>query len=140
MLLPLLPTQVDEYWPLVRDYVEESLPPIAGKGADISKILFGLMIGVMQMWLFTDKEQKMKGFVITTMMQDMTDSFTLLVYCAVLMDKEAKASWEVEFEAMKLYAKSKGCTKIALYLANEKIVKLLKEQGFDVKTYASIDV
>ena len=143
MLVQLPLTQVSDHWPFVKDRISSSLPAIADKDADISNILYGLMIGTMQMWKISDTPEPTgvtRGFVLTTILGDVSDTPTFLVYMVIILDKRAKINPAADFNTLKTYATSRGCTKIGVFLDNEKIISLLKDSGFKLSTYASIDI
>jgi GH15 family glucan-1,4-alpha-glucosidase len=141
MLVLLLRTQVSDYWPMMEPHILQSLPPTV-HSVDSAHMLASLMIGMAQVWLFTNKKQDSHlGFVITTNVLDLSETRTMLVYNAILLDKTAKIVWEEEWNTLRRYAKETGCTKIAAYVANSKIIKVLNERGADTKfTYVNMDL
>ncbi|MFA5037881.1 MAG: hypothetical protein WC479_11990 [Candidatus Izemoplasmatales bacterium] len=143
MLIQLPLTQVSDHWPFIKDRVSDSLPVIADRGSDVNSILYGLMVGTMQMWKISDTPDPdgvTRGFVLTTILGDVSDTPTFLVYMIIILDKRAKINPSADFNTLKTYATSRGCTKIGAFLENEKIISLLKDNGFKLSTYASIDV
>jgi hypothetical protein len=133
MLVALLPSQASDYWIILRDHINDSLPPIADWGPyDMNQILYSLMIGNMQCWLDMNKEQILNGFVITTIMSDISGVRTLLLYNVVVLNKDAKTDFNSCYETLRLFALSKGCSKIGAFVMNEKVLALLQEH--DVET------
>jgi hypothetical protein len=141
MLIQLLRTQVSDYWPLMEPHIVKSIPPL-GSSMGANQILYSLLIGMAQCWLFMDKNQeKTEGFIITTSITEISGTRTLLIYIAILLDKEAKVVWEEEFDTLKKYALDTQCTKIAAFVANEKIIAALEKQGANTKfTYVNMNL
>lgn len=142
MLIPVLPSQITDYWPTFEGHIEQSLPPLAdGDRTDANQILYSLMVGSAQCWLFTNKEQELKGFVITATNKDISDVRTLILYCVVIFDKTASVEWAEELETLKKFALTRECSKIAAYVANEKVIKCLQDWGVSTSfIYATLDV
>lgn len=133
MLVALLPSQISDYWPLMKKDIEDSLPPIADYGPyDLNNILYKMMAGFIIVWLVVDKEQKTKGFVTTTILSDASGVRTLLIYNAIAIENAPLSIWKEGYETLRKYANSKGCSKIGAFIQNEKILQLLGE--FDVDT------
>ena len=134
MLVALLPSQVSDYWPLMKKDIEDSLPPIADWGPyDLNSILYSMMIGMMQVWLVNDKEQHTKGFVTTVILRDVSGVNTLLIYNVIAIENAPMSIWSDGYGTLRAYALSKGCSKIGAFVQNEKILKLLGEQDFETR-------
>jgi hypothetical protein len=143
VLIQLPLTQVSDHWIFVKDRLPALLPDIADEGANVNNILYALMVGVMQLWKISDTpapDAISRGFVLTTILGDVTDSATLLVYAVIIIDKRAKVDPDADLNTICQYAKSRGCTKIGAFTGNEKVIELLKNKGFKTTTYASMDV
>jgi hypothetical protein len=142
MLVALLPTQVSEYWDLMKGDIETSLPPIADFGPyDMNNILFHMMTNRMTCWLYKDKEQKTLGYILTTILSDISGVRTLLIYSIIVLDGMAKVEWSKEFETLKVYAQASGCSKIGAFIVNEKILALLRDTEVDTRfVYAHVNV
>jgi hypothetical protein len=138
MLVALLQTQVAEHWSLFRDHINDSLPPIGDYGPlDMNSILHSLMIGAAVCWLVTDEKQAMVGFVVTTTLRDISGVKILLVYSSVILVNAPAKYWTECADTLKIYAKSKGCSKISMFTNNEKLLTLLKENGAETSTFVS---
>lgn len=143
MLVPVLPSNVTDYWPSFEGHIEKSLPPTASIiDVDVNQILYSLMIGSMQCWLFMDsKEQITKGFILTTSFRDVSDVGTLIIYCAIIFDKTTQVEWKEELGTLKKFAIHMKCDRIAAFIANKNILAILKEWGANTEfTYATLDV
>ena len=142
MLVLVLPDQVMSFWNSFEGHIEQSLPPIASvEGVDANQILYSLMIGSMQCWLYSDFEQSTKGFILTTTFRDVTDIGTLLLYEVVIFDKEVQVEWKVELETMKKFALARDCRRIAAFIANKKVLSVLESWGVNTSfTFATLDL
>lgn len=133
MLVAMLPEQVSDMWPLLKGHIEDSLPPTADWGQyDINNILFNILTGYAQIWLFKDSEQRNQGFVTTTILKDISGVNTLIIYNCIIIDKDMKVDWMKELKTLKDYAHSRGCSKIGSYVINPKILDIIKD--YEVET------
>jgi hypothetical protein len=140
MLVVLLPSQVSEYWPLFKGHIEKSLPPTGDYGQyDMNNILYSLLAGYAQIWVYHNEKHESQGFIVTYIFTDISGVKNLIIYCAIVIDKEAKVDWQAEFEVLKKFAHSKGCSKMASYITNPKAIEKLKQTDVDVRSvYANI--
>lgn len=141
MLVALLPTQVPDFWEVIRPDLEENMPPISDYGPyDMNNILYGLMTGMMVCWIYTDREQRMQGFLITTVLKDLSGVKSLLLYSIVLYTKES-VDWRHEFETIKKHARSMGCAKIAAFILNKEVLKVLEENNVETRfVFANVNI
>lgn len=138
MLVALLQTQVAEHWSLFRDHINDSLPPIADYGPlDMNNILHRLMLGGAVLWQVVNEEREMVGFIVTTILRDMSGVSTLLIYSSVILMNSPVKYWTECAETLRIYAKDKGCSKIVAFTSNEKLLTLLKEEGAETTTFVS---
>jgi hypothetical protein len=134
MLVALLPSQISEYWPLMKGDINDSMPPIADWGPyDSNNILYALSAGLMQCWLVNDKEQKTKGFVTTAILRDISGVSTLLIYNAIVLENTSISDWSSGYDTLVKFASSKGCSKIGGFVQNEKILALLQDHDFETR-------
>lgn len=134
MLAYLLPNQISDYWPLMRDHINDSLPPTGDYGPyDMNNILFALLSGGMQLWAVTDKDAHMKGFVVTTVYQDVSGVRTLMIYNAVALEKGPLSDWTCGIETLKKFGRSRGCSKLGAFVANPKILEAIKEYDAELR-------
>jgi hypothetical protein len=134
MLVALVPSQVSEYWSLMKKDIEDSLPPIADWGPyDLNNVLYALSVGLMQCWLVNDEEQKTKGFVTTAILRDLSGVSTLIVYNVIVLENTPISNWSSGYDTLTKFAHSKGCSKIGAFIQNEKILALLKDQDFETR-------
>lgn len=143
MLVQLLPDQVSEYWPLMRPHIVENLPPISDWGPyDINEILKSLLIGSMIGWLVTDeKQEEIYGFIVGTILADVTDVRTFIIYTAIALQNIDIGPWIDGVETIKKYALSKGCSKLGAFLMNQKLLDLLSQYDVDTRfTFAFLNI
>lgn len=142
MLVTLLPEQVSDMWPILKGHIEDSMPPTGDWGPyDINNVLFNLLAGYAQIWLFKNSLQENQGFVTTTIMTDISGVRTLLIYNIIVIDKSAKVNWMQELETLKKYAHSRGCSKIGSFVMNQKALDILKEHDVETRfTFAHINI
>ena len=142
MLVALLPEQISNMWPLLKGHIEDSLPPTADYGQyDTNNILYSLLTGNAQLWLFQNDKLESQGFVVTTIMSDISGVKTLLIYNMIVIDKEAKVDWLKEFATLRLFANSKGCSKLGSYIRNQKMLDVVKDYEVDTRyVFAFINI
>ena len=142
MLVALLPDQISDFWPLLKVHIEDSLPPTGDWGQyDLNNILYNALAGYAQIWLYNSKEGVNQGFIVTTIMNDISGVRTLLIYCIVVIDKTAKVNWMQELETLKKFAHSKGCSKLGSYVMNQKILDIVKEHEVETRfTFAHMNI
>lgn len=134
MLVALLPDQISDFWPLLKGHIEDSLPPTGDWGPyDLNNILYHALAGYAQIWLYNNKEGVNQGFIVTTIMSDISGVRILLIYNIVVIDKSAKVDWMQELETLKKFAHSKGCSKIGSYVMNQKILNIVKEHEVETR-------
>jgi hypothetical protein len=134
MLVALLPEQVSDMWPILKGHIDDSLPPTADWGQyDMNTVLFNILAGYAQIWLYKNKEQENQGFVTTTILNDISGVKTLLIYNMIVIDKSAKVDWLAELNTLKDFAHSRGCSKIGSYVMNPKILEIVKEHEVETR-------
>lgn len=131
MLVMLLPEQVSEYWGFLKGGIDDDPPPIADNNYfNINNILSALLAGSMQGW-FVQEEGENVGFILTTILYDISGVNTLLIYSASIHSVSKKDSWLDAFDTLIKFGRHKGCTKIGAFIANEKLIKLAADSGYD---------
>jgi hypothetical protein len=141
MLVAMLPNQISEQWPLYKGHIEDSLPPTADYGNyDTNNILYSLMYGAAQMWTYQENNEN-KGFVITTIMNDISGIRLLMLYSIVIINPDMKVDWQLELNTLRKYANSRGCSKICAYVMNQKLLDKLKGSEVETRfTFASMNI
>jgi len=95
-----------------------------------------------KLWLCNDdKDRHNIGFVITTVMRDISGVNILLIYNMVVIDKEAKINWLRELETLKKHAWSLGCSKIGAYIMNSKILDIVSKHEVETRfVFANMNI
>lgn len=132
MLVMLMPDQIMKYWYLVREGLEETLPPyVTNSPNKMEDIQMGLLIGKAQCWLFISEEPTVKCVVITrTIQDDLTDSAIFEITSLRSFHKILGEEWIEGFETLRKYATGRGCSKIVFYSDNELMLKITSKLGF----------
>jgi len=128
MLLMLLPEQVPQYWEDIREGMNRAVP------SDIpdrdQKVLEKLQIGMMQTWISYRRGDKttVDACIITAIVNDQVhETRNLLVYAIWAIERTVWKSWTEGLEALKKFAKGKGCNRVIGYTKFDMMVKLAKE-------------
>lgn len=146
MLTQLLPDQIAKFWPVIKYAVEEALPPTVGSHLDkMNRVLSGMLSGKLDVWVSykrRDEDVKFEGIVVTQILyDDASDTRNLLIYSVYSYSIAGKASWIEGYETLIKYAKSKKCSNLVAFAANENIVNLVKGLGADTSfTYISFPI
>lgn len=133
MLVKLLPEQVMNFWDLIKDSIENSLPPYVTSNpqrmARIQEHLFG---GILQCWVpaILGEAPRVLGFVITKVVyDDSTDSANLLIFSMYAVEKWDISVWNEGFQTLKKFAKSRGCESIIGYTNEEGAIRFAERFG-----------
>lgn len=144
MLTRLLPDQISNFWPIIKYAVEESLPPIVGDHPDkMNRILSAMLSGKLEVWVsYKAEDRKFEAILVTQILYDEASNMkNLLLYCLYGYDLIDKESWIEGWKAISKYAKSKGCSQVMAYSADQDIVKLAKSFGGDTSyTFISLSL
>lgn len=126
MLLLLLPEQISQYWDDIKEGLNKALPP--GPLDREAKLLAGMQVGKVQCWIsyqITGKEPIVDGAVITALIDDQVHGLrNLLIYAVWGLGEVREATWTEGIEALKKFAKSKGCSRMVAYSDIPLIIKL----------------
>lgn len=136
MIIKLLPDQVANYWTAFVDNIGDNMPPHADYGPyDMNNVLESIMMGGMQLWLIVEKEDQTKplGFVLTTILRDVSGVSTLLVYSCVFFTKIRGSIIREGLKTLIKYGKGRGCSKIASFISNDKMLDACKSYGIDTR-------
>ncbi len=130
MLIKLYPDQICERWEVIGFAIENALPPdIINDSESMNNILLSLMEEKLLCWVYYD-EKKIKAIVTTQIIEDLASrQKRLLLYTAYSFDKLESLDWLNGLEALRKYARDKGCLSIVAYTKLEYMVKLAKDIG-----------
>jgi hypothetical protein len=137
MLLKMLPEQVSNYWPHIRNSIEQALPPVVGESPNkMGNILEQLLTGEMQCWVAfrKDVENEVVGFIITTVISDpCSKTRNLLIYSLCGLKLSRGLDWIEGMEALRKFAKLMKCSRIVAYSDNQLILKVVEKLGGDTR-------
>lgn len=111
-----MPSQVGQYWNLIKPGLLASNNNLAGSNATIvNNILKNSITGKITIWLAFDWPEY-RGFVVTGIFTDDFNSERYLLVYLVHMYSEASQDLAIEcYEALLKYAKANKCTSIKTY-------------------------
>jgi len=128
MLLLLLPEQIHTYWEDIKEGMHKAVAQsVSDRDA---KVLQKLLIGMMQVWISYDKEGDetvVNGAVITALIDDQVhETRNLLLYCLWAISETHQSTWLEGIEALRKFAKSKGCNRVVSYSDLDNILGLCR--------------
>ena len=130
MLLRIMPGQVADYWDDIREGLERVLPQgIPDRNA---RLLYGLQMGDLQVWAsfqrgLTPDENVVDGAVVTYVLDEVAlKTKTFIIYAVWATHETRPSTWLEGFEALKKFAKSMGCTRLAAYSDDDKILQVAR--------------
>lgn len=132
MLVQILPTQVSDFWDMIKGNL--FLPPQADYGPyDLNRIFAGMQAGLMQAWLVVgEADGRNKGLVLTTILNDISGVSSLMIYSVAFFENGPQSDWASGIETLKTFAKGNGCAKLCAFVMNKKVIELLNK--YDVET------
>ena len=137
MLLKMLPDQVSNYWPHIRESIEQALPPVVNESPNkMGNILEQLLTGEMQCWVAFRREDanEVVGFLVTTVTSDAcSKTKNLLIYSLCGLKLSRGSDWTEGLEALKKFAKLMQCSRIVAYSDNPLVLKVVEKLGGDTK-------
>lgn len=134
-LLRVTVEQISRHWPIFKYAIEQAAPPTERITPGVmNRLLEHLMVGKMQAWVAYKKKgfpPEMCGILVTNMVQDeLTGTRGLFLFSVYVWDPMTASDWEDGFKTIQQYAKHEGCTKIAFYTNNPRIIDLARKTGF----------
>jgi len=136
MLIQLMPSQISDYWERIKERVLANLPPNSPDGSvDPNRILEAILAGRLQLWFSAGEDQEITALCITEVLQDpYAFSKTILLYAVFTLDGRPTRlqEWTDGFATIAAFGKAKGCTRVACYSDNEKILRLAGHFGGDM--------
>ena len=128
MLILLMPEQIAEHWEKIKERVMENIPPNSPDGSiDVNKILEAVLAGKLQLWFSVGEDDAITALCITEILKDpFAFTSTILLYAVFTLDGRATKlqEWVDGFATVAAFGKGKGCTRVACYSNNEKILRL----------------
>lgn len=143
MLLLLMPEQIHAYWGEIKEGINKAVPQsVPDRDA---KILRRLLIGIAQAWVSYRREEGkvvVDGGVITVLIDDQVhETRNLLLYCLWAIGETHQSTWLEGMEALRKFAKSKGCNRVISYSDLENMIGLCRlTEGEARYTFLTWDV
>ena len=146
MLTRLLPDQIAQFWPVIKNAIEQSLPPIVGDHPDkMNRILSSALSNNIDVWASYEREgelSRFEGILVTKFIyDDARDTRSLLLYCLYGYDLVTNKSWVSGLETMLKYAVEKRCSQILAYSELPNLIELAAKLGAKTNyTFISFNV
>ena len=133
MLVALRPEFVAKHWGEIGSEFGRAMPPVGiNSGFAINVLLERILSGEVTVWIVTDSEGVVKGFIATIVTVDRcTDTKSLLIY--ILVGDLTIELWRDGSETLREYAKSRGCVFINGFCKNRGELVILKSLGADIE-------
>lgn len=130
MLVKLSPEQISNYWRLIEIAIKVSVIPTVGIDQDkVDRIRDSLFEGKAVCWAEGD-EKSPRTIVVTSIKEDpLSGTRNMLIYCAHGFRKADSVEYMEMVRVLGLYAKARGCSHVISYVANDKILRLMKKYG-----------
>ena len=129
-MLALAGNQIAEIWPVIRKAIRLSAIPTADTNDNkMNNILKALLEGRATCWMSGNKRKPRTIIVTVVAVEGISETKNLLVYCAHGFQKETPKQYREMLKGIKNYATNIGCHNIISYVANEKMVEVLKKYG-----------
>ncbi len=144
MLTKLIPSQVAQFWNVIKHSLEQSLPPISTDSPErMNRILASCLSGNSDVWVSYDRQGdnlKFYGIAITRILfDDVSYTRSLLIYSLFGYGQFETKEWLLGLKSLADYAKSKRCSQIVAYTDNEQIVSLVKRLGGEARYFISFN-
>ena len=135
MLLLLMPDQIHAYWEDIKEGMHKAVPQsVSDRDA---KVLQKLLIGTMQAWVSYRKEEDkvvVDGAVITAFVDDQVhETRNLLLYCLWAIAETHQSTWAEGMEALRKFARGKGCNRVVSYSELENMIGLCRFTGGEAR-------
>ena len=133
MILRLLPEQISEQWDIIKPTIEESLHS-ACEDVDTNEVLTSLLNASSQCWVSSRKADNggniIEGIIITVITRNLFgEGRSLLIYSLFGYSMDTKEAWRGGAEALALFARSNGCSRITAYTDVPSLIKLAENLG-----------
>ena len=146
MLTKLLPDQISQFWDLIKNAINESLPPTVGGHPDrMNRILTSLIANKIDCWASYKRTEDMnsfEGLLLTQILyDDASNTRNLLIYCMYGYESVDSESWNEGLRTLIKYAIGKGCNQVIAYSNIPNVINLAKRLGADTEyTFISFNV
>lgn len=129
---------IAEYLPLILKSVFDSLPPGEREDETLRANVTGALVdGRVQVWAIlgfvpAEKQWRPTGYMTTSMRYDeIPDKKTMLIYTMHSYGVIADVAYGIFFDTLQEYCKIEGCSQIAAYSNNARVLRMLKLLGWN---------
>lgn len=135
MLVRLTPDQTINYWPVIKEVIDEVIKPLGGSKPDIEeRMLLGLQSGGLVAWLSARKRLDdvplITAIVLTTVTEDnWSGARGLVLYAVKAYDTTEAVEWIDGFETLKKHGQHLGCSHMIIMTKEERLSQLSKKFG-----------
>lgn len=134
MLVRLLPDDIENRWPVIKEALIKSIPSIIEKNNDsINRLLFALLDGTLHCWLSVehkDGEPKIGAILTTTIVVDIpSGSKNLLIYSISAYEPLSQELISEGYKSLQEFAKSMKCFKIIAFTDIPRVIEMAKSIG-----------
>jgi len=131
MIIRLQPMQIPTYWEAIKyaavnaDKVEDEYV-----AKYTNRLLYHLLNGKAQCFIGFSNERILQRILITRIITDeVRDEKSLFINCLYSFEIVSPKVWQAEFEAVKKFARSLGCTSITSWTINERAAEISRRLG-----------
>lgn len=139
VLVQLLPEQISEYWDMIGDSIEKSLPPMEYASPKMMlNLLSSLMLGDMQCWFIMSSPEITGENIVaisTTIVQGRGPSGikNLEIYTLFARRELTKSLLSDAYNTLKKFAKSRDCYRIIAYSEIDRVISIVEGLGGESK-------
>jgi len=131
MLIHVQPDKVSEYWDFFAGVFEQSLPPIVlSSDRGISALLQAILLEVVQVWVYENKEKGVM-YIATTVpyIDPVFGTRSLMIYTFTSVRELSKTVMLDSYETLKKFAKANDFDNIIAFTENKGIIKIVNSLG-----------
>jgi hypothetical protein len=123
--------QVEKLWEPIRySIIEAVFPRVTPEAGVLQEILCMLLKGQMQCWCIHNDENKIYGYVVTSI-NDEIDRKVLLIYSEYLSNGlPDKENFREISDKLESFAKENNCHRVIAYSANPNAISIAKKLGY----------
>lgn len=115
----LIPQQVMEYWPQIKECINTALPPhVKNSDESMLKIQEQLLVGKLECWMAHAAGNQAIVYAVATtcfVVDEISETKNLLVYTLATLNPHSQDLWTTSYEVLARYAAAKGCQNILAY-------------------------
>jgi hypothetical protein len=123
--------QVSKLWDSIRLGIIEAIYPAANPDSEVlQEVLCRLQKDEMQCWCIYDEEEKVHGYVVTSIETSMCKK-VLLVYSLYLFNNLSSKEDYIDIcDNIEKFAKGNGCHRVIAYSMNPTAISMAEKMGY----------